>query len=125
MSTDQGGNAAAFAKWDYLTGAGARRHSSMIGAAIGWLFRAMVGIVGGATVGLLIAAFSHPLIGAAAGLLVMIGAMVPRGYGLWTGRCPHCARPVVIPAGRGQLKPFNCPICTKRVLLENGHFVAV
>jgi hypothetical protein len=46
-------------------------------------------------------------------------------YGIWEGECPHCEREIVQTAGEAGSVAFSCPICTQRLFIENGRFVAV
>ncbi|MEH2482041.1 endogenous inhibitor of DNA gyrase (YacG/DUF329 family) [Nitrobacteraceae bacterium AZCC 2146] len=113
---------ATFLKWGYLTN-GKEHYSSPFLLIIGWVMRIALGISGGAFLGMVVAIYGHPIAGLVAGLLVFMLALASgiRKYGIWKGRCPHCERPVVAAAQPA----FNCPICTKRIVIENQTFAAV
>jgi hypothetical protein len=113
---------ATFLKWGYIAN-GKEHYSSPFLLFIGWVLRIALGISGGAFLGMIVAVYAHPIAGLVAGILVFMLALASgiRKYGIWKGRCPHCERPVVAAAQPA----FNCPICTKRIVVENQTFAAV
>lgn len=53
-------------------------------------------------------------------LLIWMGGGFRKKRGVYEGDCPHCERHFYLAGKLG-----NCPICTKRVIVENDQFVAL
>lgn len=109
---------ASYERWVYVKD-GAAFRANAFGALTGNAFiLVMIVVVFAAAV---FATFAHPLAGLLIGICgVGLALAMPR-YGRWTGNCPHCDRTIYVP----EAGPFNCPACERRVILEDGVFVAV
>jgi hypothetical protein len=114
---------AKYARWDYLS-FGKVRHSSFWGAIFGIIYRVFLGLCVCVAAFLLLGAV-HPFIGLVSGIVLLIGIIgMKPSYGLWRGRCPHCENAIAMPP-ESVPGPFDCPICTKYVYLDDGHFSPV
>ena len=85
--------------------------------------------VGGAGFPVILGVLLTPLVGIGVGLVLWIiaigvGVKPTDGYGrVWAGECPHCRRAMWV--SMTALPAFDCPTCKRRVVLENGRFVAI
>lgn len=57
-----------------------------------------------------------------AAILMAVAAINQRQFGTYAGKCPHCQEPFVVSAS---IKGMACPICAGRLMLKEGHFVAL
>ena len=120
---------AKFRRWDYLK-FGEVRHGSRFGAICAASWRGLAGFV--AAIFMTVAATAFvPVLGIEIGLgleLASIAIAAASGwarYGIWSGCCPHCQRNINIHSGTDRPHPFDCPICKRRVLLEEEIFAAL
>ena len=92
------------------------------------LMGGFIAVVGGLGLGM----NGYPIVGGLFFIFIMLGAFVQRSafdcgrvYGVWLGLCPYCSEPLNINAGKNQAKMDFCPLCSNRVMLNNGSFEKV
>ena len=90
-------------------------------------FIAVMGSLVGLALGMGLGYMGNPFLGGLVFALMILGAWLQstafeygRVYGLWRGSCPHCDEPLRIVARKAETRTVSCPMCTHRVMLDNG-----